>query len=260
MTGNGWLWLTAFELLLMFSFGITALLALRRHRRGAEVLEQVTGTFEDRLATLVPRRLARLLLFEVHGWHALVTLPARWPRQTSPTEFPYAAGLGMLMGVLLGLTLVELPIFGLLAALLLPWLAARVGLLVLGLYAVWFMASLWAGVVTSPHVVRDRRLLLRAGLLAGMVVPLEDIAALRPMRQSWSAQFGPLLKDGTAAFPVNGSTEFELRLRRPAVLWRMLGRDLAVERVHVHADDPNRMLEVLRRHLESEVAAPVGAR
>ncbi|MDQ6899431.1 MAG: hypothetical protein M3072_07985 [Candidatus Dormibacteraeota bacterium] len=249
MRGNGWLWLAALELLLMLSFGVTALLALRRRRRGAEVPEQVTGTFEDRLATLLPRRLARLLLFEAHGWRALVELPARWQRPAARTEFPYASGLRVLMAVLLGLTLVELPVFALLAALLLPWLAARVGLLVLGLYAVWFMASSWAGMVTSPHVVRDGRLLLRAGLLAGIVIPLQDIAAVQPRRQTWSALLGPLLNDGVAAFPVNGSTELELHLRRPAILWRLLGRDEPVERVHVHADDPDRMLEILRRHL-----------
>ncbi|MDQ6900974.1 MAG: hypothetical protein M3072_15995 [Candidatus Dormibacteraeota bacterium] len=252
MSGNGWLWLAALDLLLMLSFGITAVLGLRRRGRGAEVPEQVTGTFEDRLATLVPRRPARLLLFEVHGWHALVRLPARWQRPAGPAEFPYASGLRLLMAVLLGLTLVELPVFALLAALLLPWLAARVGLLVLGLYAVWFMASTWAGMVTSPHLVQDGRLLLRAGLLAGIVIPLEDIAAVQPRRQSWNALFGPLLNDGVAAFPVNGSTELELRLRRPAILWRLLGSDLPAEIVHVHADDADRMLEILRRHLEPD--------
>jgi hypothetical protein len=252
MSGNGWRWLAALDLLLMLSFGITAVLGLRRRGRGTEVPEQVTGTFEDRLATLVPRRPARLLLFEVHGWHALVKVPARWRRPGAPTEFPYASGLRLLMAVLLALTLVELPILALLAALLLPWLAARVGLLVLGLYAVWFMASSWAGMVTSPHLVRDGRLILRAGLFAGTAIPLQDIAAVQPRRQSWNALFGPLLDDGVAAFPVNGSTEVELRLRRPAILWRLLGSDRPVEGVHVHADDPARMLEILRSHLADQ--------
>jgi hypothetical protein len=261
MTREGWLWVTASEVLLLLSFGTAGLLALRRRHRSRDAVQQITGTFEDTLATLVPRRLARLLLFEVHGWHALFKLGARRSRSAAPTiEFPYATGLGTLMAVVLGLTVVEVPVFAVLAALLLPWLAAKVVLTVVELYAIWFVLSLWAGLVTSPHVIRDQRLVLRAGLLAGMVIPLEDLAAMRLHRQSWSAQLGPLFKDGVAAFPINGSTELELRLCRPAVVWRLLGRDVSVEDVHLHADDPSRMLEALSRHLESRVAGPEAAR
>lgn len=75
------------------------------------VSHPVTGSVEDTLGAVIPRRAARLLLLEVHGWRALLTLFGSRSRKARPGQFAYASGLRMPMAVLLGLTLVEIPIF-----------------------------------------------------------------------------------------------------------------------------------------------------
>ena len=78
-----------------------------------------------------------------------------------------------------------------------------------------------------------------------MVIPLSEIESASLVHRHWPGLLGPLLQDATAAFAVVGSTEIVLLLSRPATVWRVFGRDMAVSEVHVHADDSRRMLEAL---------------
>ena len=48
---------------------LLAVRAVRRVRRHGGAVTPITGSFEDTLATVIPRRAARLLLFELHGWN-----------------------------------------------------------------------------------------------------------------------------------------------------------------------------------------------
>ena len=118
----------------------------------------------------MPRRVARLLLFEVQAWRALGRLVWRRRHRLESAVFPYAADLALLMGVLLGLTVVETPVFVFLGAVLLPWPWLKVVLIVVDLYAVWFAASTWAGMIACPQAIPGDLLHLRVGLLAGMVI------------------------------------------------------------------------------------------
>ena len=138
-------------------------------------------------------------------------------------------------------------LFAFLGALLLPWSWLKVVLIGLELYAVWFVASTWAAMITYPHAIRGQALHLRVGLLGGMVIPIREIESAFPAHRQWPGFLGPLLQYATAAFPVAGSTETVLHLSQPAVVWRVIGRDVPVTQVHVHADDSRRMLDMLSR-------------
>jgi len=117
---NGSLIAIPAEVATMALLALLVVYAARRGGRANNVVQVITGSFEDRLAAVIPRRAARLVLFEVHAWGALGKL-ARKRRHRSGLEFPYASDITLLMGVLLGLTVVETPIFAFLGALLLPW-------------------------------------------------------------------------------------------------------------------------------------------
>ena len=236
----------ASEVATMALLALLLVYAVRRGRRANNAVKIITGSFEDRLAAVIPRRAARLVLFEVHAWGALGKL-TRKRRHRSGLEFPYASDMTLLMGVLLGLTVVETPVLAFLGALLLPWSWLKVVLIVLELYAVWFVASTWAALITYPHAIRGQALHLRVGLLGGMVIPVREIESAFPAHRQWPGFLGPLLKNATAAFPVAGSTEIVLHLSQPAVVWRVISRDVPVTQVHVHADDPRRMLDMLSR-------------
>ena len=191
------------------------------------------------------RRAGTLLRLELDAWSALLALLLRHGRSSRAEDFSYASALRLPMAVLLGLTLVDVPVLSFLAGLLLPWAWARVAVLAVGLWAVWVVASLWAGLVTRPHSIRGGELHLRAGLLGGLTVPLADIEAVGASTRHWSALLGPLIREGVGAFPAGGSTNLMLRLRRPALLWRALRSETAVHEIHLHADEPARLLRAL---------------
>src|SRR5205823_1980144 len=92
---------------------------------------------------------------------------------------------------------------------------------------------------------RDDALHLRVGLLAGTVIPVKKIESAALERRHWGWMLGPVLRDAVAGFPVAGSTEIALQLNRPATVWRVFGRDVTVTEIHVHADDPRRMMTAL---------------
>jgi hypothetical protein len=234
----------AAELATIAFVALLAVRAVRRVRRHGGAVTPITGSFEDTLAAVIPRRAARLLLFELHGWRALSRL-VRKHGGARELEFSYASDLTLLMAAMLGLTVLETPAFLFLGMLLLPWVWLKVALIVLDLYAVWFVASFWAGMITFPHAVRDGALHLRVALLAGTVIPIRVIESAALERRHWPGLLGPVVRDAMAGFPVAGSTEIALHLNQPATVWRVFGRDVTVTEIHVHADDPRRMMTAL---------------
>jgi len=205
---------------------------------------------EDLLSSFMPRRLARIVLFQSRGWQALAALPGRLRRGPGRNEYPYSSGMRLVMAIVFCLVVIEVPILLFLALLLVPWVWLRVTILVVGLYLVWWVGATWAGMVTQPHVMRDESLELRAGLLARMVIPTAAIDAARYQEHHWRGSFGPLLEAGEVAFPVGGQTEICLQLREPVRLWRLFGRDVTAARVHIHSDLAGRLLSDLQERID----------
>jgi hypothetical protein len=185
----------------------------------------------------------------VQGWQALADLPGRLRRDPGQNEYPYSSGMRVIMAILLGLVIIEVPVLLFVAALLVHWAWLRVAILVLGLYLVWWVAVTWAGMVTRPHVMHGQSLELRAGLLARMVIPIAAMNSARYQEHHWRGIFGPLVEAGAVAFPVEGQTEVSLELREPVRLWRLFGGDVAATRVSVHSDAASRLLSHIQERL-----------
>lgn len=111
---------------------------------------------------------------------------------------------------------------------------------VLGLFAVTSVAALHAAAVARPHLLHDQGLRLRRAARADVIVPLGHIASaegeLRVARRR---------SDGELDLPVGFRTSVTLQLTEPVAHFTLLGRRREVDTVRFHADDADRVVEIL---------------
>ncbi|MDR6849655.1 hypothetical protein J2X47_002914 [Sphingomonas sp. BE270] len=100
-----------------------------------------------------------------------------------PQEFAYHRSLGPMIGVLLGIAIVEMCVVHLVVGALFGWTVALV-VGVLDLSLVIGLALLLRSFRRLPVTIADGVLTLRAGLLKSVVVPVGQIAGLRA---TWDA-------------------------------------------------------------------------
>lgn len=139
---------------------------------------------EDAVALLVPRRLARLVLLEPRLWLCL----ARWATGRhdgrSARSYSYHRGTRVLFAAVIGLVVLEGAVVDAVLAVALPgsvwaWVAAGVHL-----YALAWLAGLWASFVTRPHLLADDAFHVRDGVFTELVVPYSAIRGARVVRGS----------------------------------------------------------------------------
>ncbi|HEX8781691.1 MAG TPA: hypothetical protein VF728_11060, partial [Nocardioides sp.] len=99
------------------------------------------------------------------------------------------------------------------------WDVVRVPLLVLGTWGVLWMLGLLASMRTRPHVLTADSLLLRGGLRAEVVVPLDAVAGARTVEHELSSTMRNVEEvDGRLLVGVSGRTNVEVTLVRPCSL------------------------------------------
>jgi hypothetical protein len=158
---------------------------------------------EDALTVLVPRRLARLVLLEPRLWVCL----ARWATGRhdgrSERSYTYHRNFRPLLVGVIGLVVLEGAVVDIVLALAMPasvwvWVAGGVHL-----YALGWLAGLWASFVTRPYLLGDDALWVRDGVFTELVVPYTAIHGARLDRGSNLGRSGfkidPELKAATLA-------------------------------------------------------------
>jgi hypothetical protein len=158
---------------------------------------------EDALTVLVPRRLARLILLEPRLWVCL----ARWATGRhdgrSERSYTYHRNFRPLLVGVIGLVVLEGAVVDTVLALAMPgsvwvWVAGGVHL-----YALGWLAGLWASFATRPHLLGDDALYVRDGVFTELVVPYTAIHGARLVRGSNLGRSGfkidPELKAATLA-------------------------------------------------------------
>jgi Bacterial PH domain len=204
-----------------------------------------------RLATAA--RLARTALrYELAMWRSLFRWTARRPAvPAGGTAFAYAGVITPVLLAFIVVSAIEVPVFHL----LLPWEAVRLVVDAAGVYGLLWMVGLLASLKVHPHVVEDGGLRVRNGASLDVLVPWEDVAAVRyrmrsleGMRNVQVAGEGPAraLSVGTGS-----QTNVDIELCEPRVLpvRRTGGEPVTVLRLY--ADDPKALVARVR----AEVAA-----
>jgi hypothetical protein len=121
---------------------------MRRYRRDRAAGLDIETAVEDGIAVIFPRSVARLVALEPRIWIALFKWAFR-RRPLAPNEFSYHKRSAM--GAFLALVLLTLPVELLLYEILIPWPVVRWLLLVVSVYAVFWMLGLFASLRVLPY-------------------------------------------------------------------------------------------------------------
>ncbi|MDP9397313.1 MAG: hypothetical protein M3P96_05590, partial [Actinomycetota bacterium] len=97
--------------------------------------------------------------------------------------------------------------------LVVPWPAARLGLLVLGIYGVVLVLGFLASAAVRPHALTDEVLRLRLGTWADVTLPLAAIPAVH--RRLRAAEGMVEIADGVLVLAPAGATSLEVVLDAP---------------------------------------------
>lgn len=242
----------AIEGLLTVAAGIQAIQAIRRFRRQRAAGQRWLDAFEVALAVTMPQRLARLLTLELRLWLCLI----RWlARRSRPDTYAFTYRTRSNLGALVVLGLVTSPAEILLFELLIPWPWLRWTLLVLSIYALFWVLGLYASLVVLPHAVTDEGLWLRYGLLNEVFIPFAAIAVVQVAPRTAPNHHDGLSVDRaerTAFLAVGGRTDVTIVLRQPHAFRTAFGYSAPVETIHVAVDHPQRLVNVLQARLTDE--------
>jgi hypothetical protein len=208
----------------------------------------------------VGRLVVLALRYEWGMWRSLVRWVTRRPVVGGGTPFSYAREVTPLIWAFIAVSAIEVPVLHL----LLPWEAVRMAADVAGVYGLLWMLGLLASLRVHPHLVEDAGLRVCNGFSVSVLVPWEEIAAMRPRRRSLEGarnlQVAGEGAERVLSVGVGGQTNVDVVLREPRVVpvRRTAGEPVAELRLYV--DDPKALLARLRQGPEDPRPADAGER
>lgn len=230
------------EPLLLLVAGWQVARVARRYRRNRAAGFDPWAALEDGLTLLLPRPLARFAVLEPRLWVCLGRwLCRRWSRGTGA----YSYHRGSVVGAVLIVAFFTAPVELLLIELLVPWAWLRGILFVTGVYALFWLAGLYASLVVRPHRLEEQGARFQYGILAECRIPYATIASVERVRRR-----APGGRDGVRIIPgagnsaylaVGGRTDLTLRLRTPCAVDGIRECTTPVAVIHVAADEPGRL-------------------
>jgi hypothetical protein len=231
------------EALLWLTAAARVLAGLRRFRAGRAAGVDGWAATEDGLAAVLPRPVAKVILFEPRLWVCL----ARWATGRYPKEgFRYDASLRITIWAAVALVVVEGAILDLLLDLLLPgtvWVWVSIGLHLYGLAVLLGFLASWA---TRPHLLDEHALRLRDGIFTELMIPYAAIRYARVARQPNLGRSG-LKIDGSTGVLACGDATVALILdpTQPVTVTSRSGR-LSLASLAITVDQPHEFCDALR--------------
>lgn len=224
------------------------LLVARRYRHGRSEGLDFWTALEDGLAVIMPGKLARIAALEPR----LSVCLARWAlRRVRPTEDEFGYHEKSPLGYIVLMVLMTAPVEVLIFEILIPWAWLRWTLLLLSVYAAFWILGFHASLITLPHRLESSGVRLRYGLFAELFVPYAEVSGVEH-----GARKAPKPGDGLQTTPdegavylaINGKTDLTLRLSEPRPVRGFFKNTEPAAEIHFAADDPERFLRDLRSH------------
>ncbi|MFD4352149.1 hypothetical protein ACFWPX_06300 [Nocardia sp. NPDC058518] len=191
--------------------------------------------------TQLARSFVRL---EVDIWVSLARVVARRPDTGGGTPIRYAGAVSAIIWAFIVVSAVEIPA----VHLLIPWPAARIVALGLGVWGLLWMAGMLAAHHMYPHVLIGDLLRVRYLRRVGLDIALADIRAVRhDLRAYDGAKSLQLIGTGdeTLAVIIGSSTNIRVILTQPQTFHTPQG-DFTVSTVAFWADDPQPTVAKIR--------------
>lgn len=197
-------------------------------------------------------------------WRSMYHWARRRPLALAPDDEPfgYLGVVRPILGVFIGLSAVEIPIFDLIVSHVVPWPPARWIVLALGVWGLLWMVGLFASMKIHPHVVGDTGIRVRLSAGIDFTVPWENIETVsksyRSLPSNRSVQVEEVGDRTVLNIVVGGQTSVDVRLRRPARVALPNGPTEPVDEVRLYADDPDGLVRVARGATVTRTTATAG--
>lgn len=190
--------------------------------------------------------LATASRYETAMWRSLFMWIARKPRSARPDDdlFGYDRAAAPIIWAFVVLNFIEVPA----VHFLIPWLWARIVLLVAGVWGTVWMVGMIGAVKVHPHVVGADGIRVRHGFLVDMTFPWEAIASVSSGVRGTSSTKQLQVHGTRVSVVVTGQTNVAIHLATP-VPHRIKGTLVDVTEVHLFADDAAAMAHVCRERL-----------
>ncbi|GGO24855.1 hypothetical protein [Micromonospora parathelypteridis] len=196
--------------------------------------------------------LRRAAEVEAAMWRSLFLWALRRPLPLAPGDEPfgYLGVVKPILGIFIGLSVVEIPIFDVVVTHVVPWRPARWIVLGLGIWGLLWMIGLFASMTIHPHVVGDRGLRVRLSSGIDIWIPWTDVEALRKRYRSLpSSKSVQVEQEGdrrVVSVSVGSQTSIDVLLRRPLTFDLTNCRTEPVNELRLYADDPDGLLSSAR--------------
>ncbi|MBM0274378.1 OrsD domain-containing protein [Micromonospora tarensis] len=200
----------------------------------------------------VGQLLRRAAVTEAAMWRSLYLWARRRPLPLAPGDEPfgYLGVVKPILGIFIGLSVVEIPIFDLIVTHVVPWRPARWIVLGLGVWGLLWMIGLYASMTIHPHLVGDRGLRVRLSSGIDIWIPWTDVEALRKRYRSLpSSRSVQVEQEGdrrVVSISVGSQTSVDVLLRRPLTVDLPKAGSAPVDELRLYADDPDGLLRSAR--------------
>ncbi|SBT43458.1 hypothetical protein [Micromonospora auratinigra] len=196
--------------------------------------------------------LSRAAALEAAMWRSLYVWARRRPLPLAPGDEPfgYLGVVKPILGIFIGLSIVEIPVLDLIVTHVVPWRPARWITLAVSVWGLLWMAGLYASMRIHPHVVGDAGLRVRSGAGIDIRIPWSDVQALRKryrsLPHSRSVQITQEGDRRVLHLAVGSQTSIDVLLRRPTTFDLPRGRSAPIDELRLYADDPDGLLRSAR--------------
>jgi hypothetical protein len=198
--------------------------------------------------------LKRVVAYEIAMWRGLYRWITRRPLELAPGDvaFAHAGPVKPIIGVFIGLSAIEIPIFDLVISRLVPWPEVRHAALFAGVYGLVWMIGLLAVLLTTPHLVGDAGLRIRNNISVDVTIPWDAVESVshryRSLPSSRAVQTERVGDRVVVNLGTGSQTSVDVTLRRPLTLrHRKLPTD-PVHEIRFYADDPKALVAQARAH------------
>nr|WP_221379532.1 hypothetical protein [Actinoplanes polyasparticus] len=196
--------------------------------------------------------LRRAAAAEAATWRNLALWASRRPVELHGGEsFGYLGVVKPILGVFLGLSVVEIPVLDLIIKHVIPWGPARLIMLVISVWSLLWMLGFLGGLTRNPHLVVAEGLRIRMGPGIDITVPWADVASVSKRYRSLPSSKAVQHEDGALHIVVGSQTSIDVRLRRPLTFELPRGSSEPVDEVRLYADDSDGLVRSARAHLEA---------
>ncbi|HEV2028200.1 MAG TPA: hypothetical protein VGS16_06665 [Candidatus Dormibacteraeota bacterium] len=238
--------LIATELAFVILAAVLTVRVWRQFKRNrAEVGDSWTA-LEEAVGQQLGPIAARLIVGEPKLWAAIfLWTSGRSPRDARSFHYSASSSLGLVSVVVLGLILLEGVGGGLLARLA-PWPWLSPVLIIISAYAAIWIIGIYASLRAFPHLVTERGLLLRYGVLGEAWIPWREVdEVVKETLASPGGQDGLLTRGGIATLAVGGKTAVTIRRQSPGLVKGFLRQTAGIGQIRVAADDPDALLAAI---------------